>query len=228
MSSRAQDKFEAAYPGFLFVALNLFEHDGQNTGTVFKGGVVLEVKAGHELLVLGVTDNEVDVARDSAGIAGKDSDEFEFASFAGCETGAPALRVVVAVMIGMKDLDLSARYRFATGVQDSGAQEQGFTLVAFPPEGGFGGCERIVVGPGAASRRGLSGDACVRRGELVRQKKGSTGRRGRGSAQTSDPHNWSIAQYAPTDPLSHVQHQAVPRKNASGNERASPVKAVLR
>ena len=183
-----QDEFEAAYPSFLFVALNLFKHDGQNTRAVFKGSVVLEVKTGHELLVLRVTDNEVDVARESPGIAGKNSDECEFASFVGSESGTPALRVVMAVVIGMKDLDLSTRYRLAAGVQDSGAQEQGFTRVAFPPKGGFRGRERIVVGPGAASWRGFSGDACVRRGRLARQKKGGTGRHGRGSAQIPDLH----------------------------------------
>ena len=92
-------------------------HDGEIFDLGTDGGVVLEEQSRDELPMAGMGDDEVDMTGDAAGIPGIHRYHFELSALVRGKVGAPAVRLVFAVLVRVQDLNPRPWDWLAAGIQ---------------------------------------------------------------------------------------------------------------
>lgn len=163
-SFRRQDELITRQPTFALFALDFLEHHGEILNIVVDARVILEEQPRDELAMIGMIDDEVDVAGDTARIPGEYGDEIEGSTIVRGQLGAPAIRFVRAVPVRVNDPDARSNNRLSTGVQNPCPEEQRLAFVAVSPQRRVGHPRREIVGAQARPASRLPPVAGVRQG----------------------------------------------------------------
>lgn len=160
--SRGKHELVACDPDLAFAAANLFEHDGEIFDIGAYRGVVLEEQSRDELMMVWVSDDEMNMPRNAAGISGVYRNHLERSAIIRVQCGTPAIRFVVTVLVGVQDLNPCSRDSLAASIQYASVHKQGLAIIALSPEIGLGGGSRIVVRSRAGSGGRCPSVACGR------------------------------------------------------------------